>query len=93
MTGIRFGNAQGPSWPLSRLLRRRSHRSTLPPEFRGSSQPATRGEHPFAGLRALGGKFLRSVGLPRVNLQLHLKVLTYNLKRMCWLKNNGEVAF
>ena len=43
MTGIRFGNAQGPSWPLSRLLRRRSHRSTLPPEFRGSSQPATTG--------------------------------------------------
>ena len=40
-----------------------------------------RGEHPFAGLRALGGKFLR--------LQWHLKVLTYNLKRLCWLKTRG----
>ena len=40
-----------------------------------------------------GGKFLRNVGLPRANLQLQLKMLTYNLKRLCWLKNNGVVAF
>ena len=52
MTGIRFGNAQGPSWPLSRLLRRRSHRSTLPPEFRGSSQPAT-----LRGLTTVSGEW------------------------------------
>lgn len=57
------------------------------------SRVRARGEHPFAGLRALGGKFLRCVGLLRANLQLHLKVLTYNLKRLCWLKNNGVAVF
>ncbi|MCG9030874.1 IS5 family transposase [Laribacter hongkongensis] len=57
------------------------------------SRIRARGEHPFAGLRALGGKFLRCVGLLRANLQLHLKVLTYNLKRLCWLKNNGVAVF
>lgn len=52
-----------------------------------------RGEHPFAGLRQLGGKLLRCVGLARATLQLQLKVSTYNLKRLCWLKKAGIVAF
>lgn len=52
-----------------------------------------RGEHPFAGLRQLGGKFLRCIGLERATLQLQLKAATYNLKRLCWLKEAGVGAF
>jgi len=48
-----------------------------------------RGEHQFVGLRQLGGKMLRCIGLQRATLQLQLKVATYNLRNLSWLKEAG----
>ena len=50
-------------------------------------------EHVFAGLAQMGAKVLRSIGLPRATLQLNWKVATYNLQRLCYLKQAGIEAF
>ena len=50
-------------------------------------------EHVFAGLAQLGGKTLRSIGLPRATLQLNWKVAAYNLQRLVYLKEAKVVAF
>jgi IS5 family transposase len=47
----------------------------------------------FAGLTRLGGKAVRSIGLPRPTLHLHRKVAAYNLQRLVYLKEAGIVAF
>jgi len=41
----------------------------------------------------MGGKALRTIGLARANLQLHWKATTYNLRRLCSLKECGVTAF
>ena len=46
-------------------------------------------EHVFDGLAQLGGKVVRSVGLPRATLQLNWKVAVYNLQRLVYLKEAG----
>lgn len=50
-------------------------------------------EHVFAGLEQMGGKALRSIGLARATLHLHWKAATYNLRRLCALKEMGAAAF
>ena len=50
-------------------------------------------EHVFAGLAQLGGKTLRSIGLAGATLHLNWKAATYNLKRLCYLKEARIEAF
>lgn len=70
--------------PLSDCQQRRNRRL---------ASPRARVEHVFAGLAQMGGKLLRSIGLTRATLNLHLKALTYNLKRLSYLKEAGVAAF
>jgi len=53
------------------------------------SKTRVRVEHPFASLAQMGGKCLRSIGLDRATLHLNWKTATYNMRRMCYLKNAG----
>lgn len=70
--------------PLSNCQKRRNTRI---------AKTRARVEHVFAAIEQLGGKGLRSIGLARATLQLNLKAATYNLRRLCSLKNCGILAF
>jgi len=48
----------------------------------------SRVEHVFAGLRQLGGKTVRAIGLARNELAIAIKCAVYNVKRLAWLKEN-----
>ncbi len=50
-------------------------------------------EHVFAGLTQMGDKVLRSIDLARATLHLNWKVTTYNLQRLCYLKEAQIVSF
>ncbi len=50
-------------------------------------------EHVFAGLEQMGGKALRSIGPARATLHLNWKAPTYNLRRLCSLKEVGPTPF
>ena len=47
----------------------------------------------FASLEQMGGKALRSIGRARATLHLNWKAATYNLRRLCSLKDVGPAAF
>jgi IS5 family transposase len=49
-------------------------------------------EHIYASLEQMSGKGLRCVGLARAVLQINLKAATYNLRRLCTLKNSGVAS-
>ncbi len=66
--------------PLSDCQKRRNTRI---------AKTRARLEHAFASLEQMGGKGLRSIGLARATLQLHFKVATYNLRRLCSLRTGG----
>jgi len=70
--------------PISETQQRRNHRI---------ARTRARVEHVFAGLAQLGGKSLRSIGLPRAMLQLNWKVAAYNLQRLVYLKEARIEAF
>lgn len=70
--------------PLSEAQQRRNRRI---------ASPRARVEHVFAGMAQLGGKILRSIGLARATLHLNWKAATYNLRRLCYLKEAHFSAF
>lgn len=70
--------------PISEAQQRRNHRI---------ARTRARVEHVFAGLAQLGGKAVRSIGLPRATLHLHWKVAAYNLQRLVYLKEARIAAF
>jgi IS5 family transposase len=70
--------------PISESQQRRNHRI---------AKTRARVEHVFAGLAQLGGKALRSSGLPSATLQLNWKVAVYNLQRLVYLKESRIEAF
>ena len=73
-----------PGKPLSDCQKRRNTRI---------AKPRARVEHVFAALHHMGGKGVRTIGLARANLQLHLKAAAYNLRRLCSLIEGGVPAF
>lgn len=46
-------------------------------------------EHVFGALVQMGGKLVRCAGIVRVTFALHLKVASYNLKPLVFLKERG----
>ncbi len=70
--------------PLSDCQERRNKRI---------AKTRARVEHVFASLEQMGGKALRSIGLARATLHLNWKAATYNLRRLCSLKEVGAAAF
>jgi len=45
-------------------------------------------EHVFAQHEAMGGKRVRTIGLPRARIKVGMMNLVYNLRRLAWLKAN-----
>lgn len=71
--------------PLSECQARRN---------RGIAKKRSRVEHIFAGLEGMGGKFVRAIGLSRVNLAIQLKAAVYNLSRLVFLmKTEGKAGY
>jgi len=69
-----------PGKPLSACQKRRNTRI---------ARPRARVEHVFAAMIAMGGKFIRTIGLARARFGLTLKAAVYNLRRLCTLKESG----
>jgi transposase, IS5 family len=55
--------------------------------------PRARVEHVFGALAQMGGKLVRCMGMVRTTLALHLKVASYNLKRLVFLLESGVKPF
>lgn len=49
------------------------------------------GEHPFARLAQMGGKYLRTIGLARAKAVIELKVIAHNLMHLSRLQQRGIV--
>ena len=52
-----------------------------------------RGEHVFAGLEQLGGKWVRAMTLARNELAILLKCAAYNVKRLVWLTRHDPCGW
>ncbi|WP_284411602.1 IS5 family transposase [Acidovorax sp. SUPP2539] len=50
-------------------------------------------EHVFAGLRHLGGKFVRTIGQARATVGMTMMAACYNMKRLAWFLHRGVDAF
>jgi IS5 family transposase len=68
--------------PLSQAQQRRNHRI---------AKQRAHGEHIFARLAQLGGKYLRTIGLARAKVQIGLKATVHNLQRLSRLMERGVV--
>lgn len=79
MGHTRKGTAQQP---ISEAQKRRNHRIAKQRAF---------GEHPFARLAQMGGKYLRTIGLARAKAVIEVKVITHNLVRLARLKEREIV--
>ena len=55
---------------------------------RRKSQVRARVEHVFADQSAIGGRWVRTIGLERARLRIGLVNLAYNLRRWAWLAAN-----
>jgi IS5 family transposase len=55
--------------------------------------PRARVKHVFGALAQMGGKLVRCIGMVRTTLALHLKVASYNLKRLVFLLESGVKPF
>ncbi|QLQ31464.1 MAG: IS5 family transposase [Candidatus Thiothrix singaporensis] len=55
------------------------------------ARPRARVEHVFGAMSAMGGKFIRTIGLARAEFGLSIKAAVYNLQRLCTLKEAGIV--
>lgn len=74
-------------------LHRRGHKhQALPARSaranRRKSRIRARVEHVFADQAAIGGRFVRTIGLERARLRIGLVNLAYNLRRWAWLAAN-----
>lgn len=50
-------------------------------------------EHVFAHQQAMGGKWVRTVGLARARVKIGMMNLVYNIRRLAWLKANCCPAY
>ena len=50
-------------------------------------------EHPFAQMRHMGGKFIRTIGQARATVAMTMMAACYNLKRLAKCLDDGVDAF
>ena len=50
-------------------------------------------EHPFAQMRHMGGKFIRTIGQARATVAMTMMAACYNLKRLAKFLDDGVDAF
>lgn len=68
--------------PLSQAQQRRNRRIARQRAF---------GEHPFARLAQMAGKYIRTIGLARAKVVIELKVIAHNLMHLARLHKRGIV--
>jgi IS5 family transposase len=79
-------------------IQRRAHATkgiseTQKQRNRRIATPRARVEHIFGALAQMGGKLVRCMGIVRTTFALNLKVASYNLKRLVFLKKGGLAPF
>lgn len=78
---------------VSRVHRKKPHGKPMPRHIRrGNATRSTvraRVEHVFAEQKDRMGLFVRTIGLARARAKIGLANLTYNLKRLVWLRKTG----
>lgn len=70
--------------PLSERQKRRNQRI---------ARQRAKVEHVFAGIRHLGGKFVRTIGQARATVGMTMMAACYNLKRLASFLERGVDAF
>jgi IS5 family transposase len=70
--------------PLSECQQRRNHQI---------SKARARVEHVFAGIKQMGGKFVRTIGQARANFAITMMAACYNMKRLAYCTRTGVMAF
>lgn len=73
-----------PGKPLSTRQKKRNTRI---------AKTRARVEHPFAQMRHMGGKFIRTIGQARATVAMTMMAACYNLKRLAMFMENGVDAF
>ena len=73
-----------PGKPLSECQKGRNKRS---------AKTRARVEHPFAQMRHMGGKLIRTIGQARATVAMTMMAACYNLKRLATFLENGVDAF
>jgi IS5 family transposase len=73
-----------PGQPLSECQKRRNQRI---------ASKRARVEHAFAGIRHLGGKFVRTIGQARATVAMTMMAACYNMKRLASFLHRGMDAF
>ncbi len=73
-----------PDKPLSECQKRRIQRI---------ASKRARVEHAFAGIRHMGGKFVRTIGQARATVAMTMMAACYNLKRLASFLERGVDAF
>lgn len=76
--GLRDGIARRAMPGLERRMRLHGRNKAI-------NRVRARGEHVFAGLEQLGGKYVRAVTLKRNELAILLKCAAYNAQWLVWL--------
>lgn len=73
-----------PGRPLSECQKGRNKRI---------AKTRARVEHPFAQMRHMGGKFIRTIGQARATVAMTMMAACYNLKRLAKFLDDGVDAF
>ena len=73
-----------PGRPLSQCRKGRNKRI---------AKTRARVEHPFAQMRHMGGKFIRTIGQVRATAAMTMMAACYNLKRLAKFLDDGVDAF
>ena len=73
-----------PGQPLSECQKRRNQRI---------ASKRARVEHAFAGIRHMGGKFVRTIGQARATVAMTMMAACYNMKRLASFLERGVDAF
>ncbi len=90
----------GKDQPLSECQKRRNQRIASASGTRSAACPAGPGagkrakvEHVFAGIRHLGGKFIRTIGQARADVAMTMMAACYNIKRPAMFLHKGVDSF
>ena len=82
--GLHIQRKAKPNQPLSDCQKSRNQRI---------AKTRARVEHPFAQMRHMGGKIIRTIGQVRATVAMTMMATCYNLKRLARFLEDGVDAF
>ncbi|NHN90258.1 IS5/IS1182 family transposase, partial [Acetobacter sp. LMG 1627] len=81
---------------VSKVHRKKPHLKPMPRHIQksnaGKSVIRSRVEHIFADQKSQTGLFVRTVGIARANMRIGLANITYNMRRLLFLKRLSASA-